>query len=184
MLDCHVNAFLIRPGRVLGLRLQHLTLRHYWILEALGSPFVSGGVAQLSDLGIAAWVCAQRPNAAMRCLRHPARLSARLARLGQRCRTLEDVQTAREGFEAYWRAYTAFPDPWQKEGQKIRETCLPQSMGIAWALMERMPEARVWGMPMTEALTYYAAACERGGTDFVTERQKSAGKLNSEASHG
>lgn len=181
MLDCHANAFLARPGKVLGLRLKPLTLRRYWVLEALQSPIACGGVVELGDVGLAAWVLSVSPWFAQWAIRHPAWLAWRMRRLSKRIANPDDYAVARDGLLTYWQAYTDFPAIRPAKNETARMSCLPRSVNIAWALMSRLPERRVWSMPMGEALTYFAALCEGNGREFRTERDKRMAAKNHEA---
>jgi len=54
------EAFAHQQHRVMGRRLQPLSLRHRFWLEACGSPLVSGGEVNLIDLELASRICAVR----------------------------------------------------------------------------------------------------------------------------
>jgi hypothetical protein len=169
MLPCHINAFLIRPGRVLGRKLRPLTLAHYWILEAVDSPYVWGITPKYSDMVFAVFTLSVPAWFSRWLLMRPAVSRAVFKAWGMTCRRSDESEAMRS-FAAYWQAYTDMPAKWTKDGQKTNASCLPASVNIAWAIMGKVGEHRVWSMPMPLALSYLVAESEYNGGEYKTER--------------
>ena len=177
MLDCHVNAFMIQPGRVLGRKLRPLTLSRYWILEAVNSPYVWRLPASYQDMVFAVFVCSFPAWLSRWILMHPRAAQAVFAWWGRRYKDL-NVQADLEAFGAYWKAYTDMPNRYSKDGAKSSESCLPSSVNIAWAIMGKVGERRAWNMPMPLALSYLVAESEFNGATYASERHKAMGLVN------
>ena len=169
MLPCHINAFLIQPGRVLGRKLRPLTLAHYWILEAVDSPYVWGQTPRYSDLAFAVFTLSVPAWFSRWLLMRPA-LSRRVFKAWGRLYKRAGIKDDLEAFKAYWQAYTDMPSKWTKEGQKSSGSCLPASVNIAWAIMGKVGERRAWSMPMPLALSYLVAESESNGGEYKSER--------------
>lgn len=172
MLPCHINAFLIKPGRVMGRKLRPLTLAHLWILEAIDSPYVSHSTRTFRDTVTASFIASHDPRLMRWLIMHPWAY-----KLAMRVWTYlykgHDIKAAMDDFEAYWQAYTNMPTSWSSKGGSSRESCLPQSISMAWALIGRVGERRAWSMPLPLALSYIVAESEFNGAEYVTEDQKS-----------
>jgi len=172
MLACHQGAWLIRPGKVLHKRLQDFTVGHTYLLQAMESPFIQGGSADLLDLVSAVLVCSMPFDKACTFLMQPIDNIARAAaRWGFWCRlrgyTLDEEM---QKFRAYIGAYTEMPDVYEdKNNFKRRESALPFGIRLAWLLMERMSEREAWNCPLSRALTYWQVDAESKGTDFESE---------------
>jgi hypothetical protein len=178
MLDCHVNAFLIKPGRVLGRKLKPLTLAHYWLLEAVESPYVCGMAPTYKDTVFAVFLLSMRPPTARWMLMRPRLMRLVFSTWGHFNKSLNIVGDMR-AFQEYWDAYTARPNAYESAG-KSRASCLPTSIKLAWALMGKVGERRAWSLPLPLALAYYTAEAEWNGTEYVTEHDKHMAKLNAE----
>lgn len=180
MLDCHVSARLIRPGRVMGRRLHHPTLAHYWLLEAVDSPYPFGRQATYSECVFACLICSLPAWAGRWLVMRPVLLRAALAAWRVRLfwRPLNPFREMAE-FQAYWTAYSAMPEPIIKARESAGEpSCLPSSVNIAWAIMDKVGEARAWSMPLPLALCYFTAESERNGRTYRTEWMKEAARDN------
>jgi hypothetical protein len=180
MLDCHVNAFLLAPGRVLGRRLRPLTLRHLWLLEAAGSPYAFHAAPIYSDTVFAVFVLSLPFWAARWLIMRPGALAACFRWWGRRQKGV-DVPGDMAAFSAYWQAYTAMADPIESKNGSARESCLPSSVKIAWAIMGKTGERRAWTMPVPLALSYFTAECEFNGQEYSTERRKALAAINDAA---
>ena len=179
MLDCHVAAFLIRPGRVLGRKLRPLTLAHYWLLEASGSPYTTpGAVCGYTDMAFAVFIVSLPVWVARWMIMRPVLLNKAFAAWGRIGRARYRFQDLSE-FQAYWDAYTEMPEAYEREGRTGKGSCLPVSVNIAWAIMHKVGELRAWSMPMPLALMYYTAEAECNGTEYVSERSKMMAEMNS-----
>lgn len=178
MLDCHINAFLIRPGRVLGRKLRPLTLAHYWILEAVDSPYVWGNTPTYGDMVFAVFTLSLPAWFGRWLLMHPA-VSRRLSGAWGRRHSTLDIQGDLAAFAAYWEAYTAMPSRYESKGSS-KSSCLPASVNIAWAIMGKVGEKRAWSMPMPLALSYFVSESECNGATYVTEKDKRMAQLNAD----
>ena len=177
MLDCHVAAFMIQPGRVLGRKLRPMTLARYWILEAVDSPYVWGQVPTYENMVFAVFV-ASFPAWLSRWLLMRPRLSRAVFAWWGRHHKRIDIKGDMEAFAAYWQAYTAMPNRYMKDGAKSHKSCLPASVNIAWAIMGKIGERRAWSMPMPLALSYLVAESESNGGEYATEHDKRMAELN------
>lgn len=172
MLPCHVNAFLIQSGSVMGRKLRPLTLAHLWILEAIDSPYANHANRTFKDTVTAVFIASHNPLIIRWLLMHP--LAYRLVMAAWRnLYKGHDIKAAMDDFEAYWQAYTDMPKAWSRKGGSNRESCLPQSVSMAWALMGKVGERRAWSMPLPLALSYIVAESEFNGGEYVTEGEKS-----------
>lgn len=182
MLDCHIKSFLIEPGRVLGRKLRPLTLAHYWILEAINSPYVRGEKPSYSDMVIAVFALSFPASVSRWLLMHQNLYKRILKAWGWLYKGGDPISDL-ASFAAYWDAYTEMPDKWPKKGSP-KESCLPTSINIAWAIIGKVGERRAWSMPMPLALAYLVAESEFNGGEYKSERQKAIAKLNQEAENG
>ena len=178
MLDCHVNAFLIKPGLVLGRKLRHLTLRHLWLLEAVDSPYAFRAPPAYSDTVFAVFLLSVPFAVARWLLMHPRIMAWIFAAWGRRNQSMDHAADM-AAFADYFDTYTAQADPYETKGAG-RRSCLTSSVKIAWAIMGKVGERRAWSMPLPLAMTYFTAECEFNGQDFVTEHQKAMAKLNAD----
>lgn len=169
MLQCHINAFMIQPGRVLGRKLRPLTLSHYWILEAVDSPYVWGQTPRYSDMVFAVFTLSVPIWLSRWLLMHQA-VSRRVFKAWGRLHKRSNPKIDLKSFEAYWQAYTDMPAKWTKDGQKSGSSCLPASVNIAWAIMGKIGEKRAWSIPMPLALSYLVAESESNGGEYKSER--------------
>jgi hypothetical protein len=176
MLDCHVNAFLIVPGRVLGRKLRHLTLRHLWLLEAADSPYAFRAPPAYSDTVFAVFLLSLPFPVARWVLMHP-RVMAWWVSLWARRHKGIDIAGDMASFADYWDTYTAQAEVWEAKGA-LHRSCLPSSVKIAWAIMGKVSERRAWSMPLPLAMAYFTAEAEFNGQEFKTEHQKAMAKLN------
>jgi hypothetical protein len=176
MLDCHVNAFLIKPGKVMGRNLRPMTLAHLWLLEAIGSPYAfTKCAASYSDTLTAVMVVSLPAALAKWIITRPfwQRVYMRLFfRLG---RIADDVAAA----ESYFAAYKAHPDRVDSKTSTSRRTCTPASVSIAWVIMGKVGERRAWSMPIPLAMTYLVAESEANGSEYISEHDKRMAQLNS-----
>jgi hypothetical protein len=165
--------WLIRPGVVLHKRLQDFSVGHAYLLEALESPFMLGGRVAFYDLVVAVLVCSMPFAKARKYLMRPlSRIRRDAERWGFWCRLRGfDIDKATEAFREYIGAYHDMADPYRDKKSKPGESCLPEAVRIAWALMERMSEDEAWNCPMARALTYYTAQAEYNGQKFMTETE-------------
>lgn len=173
MFPCHQAMWLISPGVVLHKKLQDFSVGHAFLLEALESPFMVGGKVGFNDLVVAVLVCSMSFAKARKYLMRPLSKIQRDAKIwGLWCRIRGiDPKAEMTAFSTYVSAYTESPDPWKKQGEKGRESCLPVSVRLAWCLMSSMSEDEAWNCPMARALSYFTAYCEYNGQDFMTEKQ-------------
>jgi hypothetical protein len=178
MLDCHVNAFLILPGRVLGRQLRPLTLAHYWILEAVDSPYVTGAVPAYADTVFAAFVLSHHPAFVRWLMVRPALMRFVFAAWGRRYKGMNIIGDMR-AFSEYWKAYTAWPKQWDKGGPSKR-SCLPTSIKLVWTIAGKVGERRAWSMPMPLAVAYFTAEAEWNGAEFKTEHDEYLKSLNAQ----
>ena len=179
MLDCHINAFLIKPGRVLGRKLKPLTLRHYWILEAVNSPYVWNQAPAYKDMVFAVFILSFPAGLGIWLLMHPRILAFLFDLWGRKHKSLA-IESDLADFAEYWKAYTARPSPYVSKGSTSRESCLPVSVKIAWAIMGKVGERQAWSMPLPLASSYFTAELEWNGSEFSTERDKAMAELNDE----
>ena len=178
MLDCHVNAFLIRPGRVLGRRLRPLTLAHLWILEAAGSPYAYNQPPQYQDMVFAVLVISLQPSIARWLIMRPALMRRIVTAWGWTRRKVNPFCEMAD-FAEYWKAYTATAESWPRDG-KSRPSCLPVSINIAWSIIGKVGERRAWSMPLPLAMAYHTAEAECHGIEYATEQDKTMARLNSD----
>jgi hypothetical protein len=178
MLDCHINAFLIKPGRVLGRNLRPLTLAHYWILEAVGSPYAYNQTPSYADTAFAVFSLSTPPKVTRWLMTHPSIMRLVFKVWGIVYRT-DNMVGDMIAFNDYWEKYTAIPSKYDTGGAG-HKSCLPSSVSIAWMLMARMDERRAWSMPLPMALCYVVAESENNGATYVTERDKYMAKMNEE----
>lgn len=179
MLDCHINAFLIKPGRVMGRKLRPLTLAHLWILEAVDSPYAYNAPATYTDTAFAVFIVSLPASIGRWLIMHPAAMRRAFALWG-RLHRAGDPQDEVEAFGAYWKAYTAMPDRWPSTAGKSRPSCLPSSVNIAWSIMGKIGEKAAWSMPLPRALMYLVAEGEVNGAEYKTESQIQMARLNAE----
>ena len=93
-------------------------------------------------------------------------------RWGFWCRILGlDIEAEMEKMHDYISAYYDMVEPYKKKGSKTHQTALPESIRVAWCLMERMTEQEAWNCPMARALAYYTAQAEYNGQEFMTEKE-------------
>ena len=171
MFPCHQAMWLIRPGVVLHKKLQDFTVGHAFLLEALESPFMVGGRVAFFDLVAAVLVCSM-PFAKARkyLMQPPSKIKRDVERWGFWCRVRGfSMSEATAAFKNYIGAYHDIAEPYKKKGRKTYHSCLPESVRVAWCLMERMSEDEAWNCPMARALTYYTAQAEHNGQEFMTE---------------
>lgn len=184
MLDCHVNAYLIQPGRVLGRKLRHLTLRHLWLLEACESPYATGQPTVYADMVFAVLMLSLPFRTARWLLMHVRCLRLLVSIWSWRYKG-SDMAGEMAAFRKYWSVYTDMPSQYDAGGKRI-PSCLPLSVSVAWAIMGKVGERRAWSMPLPLALTYFVAEREAGGSEYSTESDKAQAKHNAEAeaAHG
>lgn len=178
MLDCHIKAFLIRPGRVLGRKLRPLTLAHLWILEAVGSPYAYNQPPAYTDMVYAVFVLSFPAWLSRWFLMHHKAQQAVFWLWGKLHRGF-DVEGDLAAFGAYWKAYTDKPNRYDSKTHG-RASCLPSSVNVAWAIMGKVGERRAWSMPLPLAITYFTAETECNGAEYVTERDKYLAQLNAD----
>lgn len=184
MLDCHVSAFLIVPGRVFGRKLRHLTLAHYWLLEACGSSYPLGTERAVTEAIFAALICSLPARVGRWLVLHPRIMSAVVAVWSWRARRFNLFREFAE-FNKYWDAYTARPDAIIRADQRMGPvSCLPSSISIAWTVMERVGERRAWSMPLPLAMSYFVAAAEYNGREYMSEWGKAMARANAEREGG
>jgi hypothetical protein len=173
MFECHANAFFIRPGRVLGRKLQHFTPAHLFLLEAIKSPFVCGGPWELNDLIYGVLICSHDGKKARRFLDSPAYTNAFCYVWGILC-GWKRANIFAEGlaFIKYVNTYMQAPSMLRRENEISKGSAFPYSIAIVWTLMERMPEEKAWALPMPLALAYVGKNAEQNGTEFMTETLK------------
>jgi len=171
MLPCYTNAWLLKPGNVMGKRMRELSVGHFYLLEASDSPFVHGGQVLLSDLVFATMICSMPFKAARDILFADPQKLLRKGRWWGMIFSFKryDLQQETDAFMNYWKAYTEMPERWQDTDKKAKTSAIPWSLRLAWLLMERMPEDKAWDMPMPRACSYYACWAEANGVDFVSE---------------
>ena len=173
MFPCHQAMWLIRPGKVLRRKLQDFTVGHAYLLEALESPFMLGGRVAFYDLVVAVLVCSMPFVKARKYLMRPlSKIRRDAERWGFACRVRGfkmDAEIAE--FKNYICAYHDMAEPYEKQGGKKSKTALPESVRVAWCLMDRMSEDEAWNCPMSRALTYYTAMAEFNGQEFMTEKE-------------
>jgi hypothetical protein len=178
MLDCHIAAFLIKPGRVMSRKLRTLTLAHYWLLEAVDSPYVAGRPPAYSDTAFAVFILSMHPAVTRWLLMHDRIMEAAFKAWGWRYKGLNIIGDMR-AFQNYWDAFTARPGVWETKSSG-RASCLPSSINVAWTLMGKVSERRAWSMPMPLALAYFTAENERNGAEYKTEHDAYLKSLNAQ----
>lgn len=181
MLDCHANAWFIRPGRCLGRKLKHLTPARLFLLEALQSPFIFGGIWDTDQLMAAILICSLPVRVTRYLMQHRAILFVLCFVWGLRIR-LNNMRVQDEGanFSEYIQTYSARPNILTKEGDAHRESAFPNSLGMVWTLMERMPEKKAWNLPLPLALAYVGKNAECNGVEFETDFHRSLPLVNIE----
>jgi hypothetical protein len=178
MFDCHVNAFLVQPGEVLGKKLQHFCLGHAYLLDAAESPFLKGGKWTDGDLFYAVKICSLSFPEAIKFVQLASGI-VDIKRLFRwwffKVAALKyDINVEAHLFENYLAVYNEFLDEWKDKDptkNKRRESAVPFSFRLAWVLMKNIPENIVWQMPMPRVLAYFAVAAEENGTEFVSEKE-------------
>lgn len=114
----YLGALLPLPARVLGTRLLPFSLGHRLILERLGSPFISGGPVEISDLVLGIIVCSRPPDAAWGAL-DSWRSTWNARTLGWRARLSGvDYLSCLNAFQAYVADGSKVPQFWQGENNK------------------------------------------------------------------
>lgn len=173
MYPCHQAMWMIKPGTVLRKRLKDFSVGHAFLLEAIESPFILGGNATLSDLATAVLICSLPFKKACQYLMSPLNKILRdVQRWAWWCSLWRlDLANEMDAFKTYISAYHDMPDAYRKRGQKRYRSALPESVRVAWCLMERMSEYDAWNCPMSRALTYFTAQAEYNGQEFVTEEE-------------
>jgi len=172
MFPCHQAMWLIRPGVILRKKMQDFTVGHAFLLEALESPFMLGGMVHFNDLVVAALICSMPFSKAREYLMRPLfKMQRDVQRWALWCRFCRlDADEEMAAFKNYISAYVDSPEPWKKQGKASKESAIPLSIRMAWVLMERMTEDEAWNCPMSRALGYYTAYAEYNGQEFMTER--------------
>ena len=177
MFVCHANAFAIRPGRVLGRKLQHFTPAHLFWLEAINSPFLWKSdspwseCATLDRLLIACLICSTPARKVRRMTMFPRWWIAECFLWGIVIRLLRyDLEAAKFAMRRYVDTYMDAPQSIRKEGNIFTGSAFPFSVSIVWTLMERMPEKQAWCVSMPLALAYVGRQAEYNGAEFLSER--------------
>lgn len=164
----YLGAVLPLPARVLGNKLQPFALGHRLILERLGSPFVSDGPVEISDLIVGIIVCSRSPQAAWRAL--DSWCSVFHARtLGWRARLSgADYLSCVAAFRAYVEAGSKMPSFWQKDNRK--RLAVPLTMLVKVYLQKELGYShdgaieRPWGAALHE---YCVALSIAGQLDLI-----------------
>lgn len=159
------------PPEVFGVRLLPFCLGHAAVLLSMDSPLFSGEPWSARDLAAAVTVCSL-PGFAFHEYPGDPQWAEKAVAIGQTSAAAEDwKEKALPAFLEYARGFMRSPRIWEKDGWKERGT--PWPWAIAWALMERLPERRVWTMPLARASCYFIAAREEeGSVEVVTDQER------------
>jgi len=169
MLACYQKAALMSPGRVLGRQLLPLSSWHVAALDALGSPYFSGGAPTVSDLVIAVDVCSSgwvedartRAQQATRSLRGPHGLIAWW--VGLRF----DGRRELAAMGAHVSAYMDWPQFWSDGTSRRPGVQLAYHLVATLMSNTTLTEARCWNMPINLAQCYVAGVACNNGADVA-----------------
>lgn len=173
MFPCHQAMWLIRPGVILRKKMQDFTVGHAFLLEALESPFMLGGMVHFNDLVVAALICSMPFSKAREYLMRPLfKMQRDVQRWGFWCRIRGlNISQEMEKMRDYISSYHDMAEPYKKKGSRTHKSALPESVRVAWCLMERLTEDEAWNCPMARALSYFTAQAEYNGQEFMTEEE-------------
>jgi hypothetical protein len=185
MLPTFLNAMLARRSVVAGVRLRPLTLAQAYCLAAWESPYFTPRAepVTLSDFGLALWTCTQDcwPFERFADSVIQGKPDKALTRWGRRYDIARfDEDSIALSSHIAW--HCAVPDRFMEQGQKSRGNSAPWPLVVALILMERLPEDRVWRLPMPLALAYKIAADNAGGDHtWKSEAETSAGVVEAKS---
>lgn len=162
--------------RVLGLRMRPLSLGHVHLLDLIRSPYVRGGDPTLSDLVLAAGICARTYKRGIRWLRwierHPS-AAAWLWRI--RCPLPRLVRDSRR-MRYYLDAWSAVPEHRRevsRDGQSHEGPLHPWWLLLVVKLAPIVGHDAVWDLPIPRATAYASALGELSGADtYISEERE------------
>lgn len=180
MQDAYAATVLAETPTILGKRLAPFSLGHAHILEAINSPFMGNGLAELSDLVLAVTICHKRAFGPDRfALQLDEKLERECKRWGKQqanANFAEEVQR----FRHYIRAHTNAPQRWNKGESVMR---IPWTLAlfhsITNGIINEASELFAWNMPLPFAIAYNAAKMAATGDDSLKsdEEINAAAKL-------
>ena len=170
MYECYKNALLTRCPMVLGRHLVPFSLGHAAVLTALESPVIDCKPVTTDDAIVGIYVCSMPYQHALDKISDGS-FAAECKQWGEAVFG-DDKQPEFDKFFQYIEWHTKAPPRYEfisKGGKVIKPEpgAVPWFFSVAWALMDRMPEARAWNMSLPLALSYYAAHCQFNGDEFL-----------------
>lgn len=170
MIEAFYNAFLPPSADVCGRRLDQFTVWHHFVLEAVGSPVVTGGENITPvDLLVAVRVCRLKYGG-------PRRLSPGLRDFLWRRRMVRNPELFKreaKRFYAWLEGSAAAPNYWQRRSSGGEQTVYsseytPQSLALVCSLMARagLSRADAWNTPIGEARWLDAQLARLEGVDL------------------
>jgi len=163
-----VNPFIASafPARAVVLRqvLRPFSAYHWAALIALRSPYIGGGQVAASDLIAAVWVCTHGwgdnvldvDEAAVKAWGHA-----------------HDFESESAAFQAYLSAFLDFPERYEFDDDRGKETAIPLPFFCVASVMRSYPgilEAEAWDMPLNRLVAYRRAKEEADGAVLVSDR--------------
>jgi len=184
MLPTFAHAMQRRSVRIAGVKLGPVTLAHLYCLHAWESPVVCGGQIELADFGLALWTCSREcwPFSEYVNDVDAAKADRKLARWG-RCYDLREFPRDVEALKAWLGWHCRVPPRFLRPTKDDRGPSAPWPMIVAVQLIPAFGEARVWRMPVPEAMAYKIALDNaQGDTSWKSETEEAQGYANGSSS--
>lgn len=177
----HIAAWFPARVRIGHALLRPMTLGHLRLLEAQGSPFLTGAAAAREDVASALLTLRLPWRLARRLMSRPPLFCAAAAILAPPPRKLADLTRQVEEFVA--------GSLWTPPEYRAPEDSAPSPFGCATGLsirlalriarlpagiMARRPPRTVWDAPLIEALWIAVADAEVNGAEYVTRAEATA----------
>lgn len=165
------QAILYEPPKVLGKTLRGFSAFHALMLEAVQSPFMVGGKADLQDLILAVRICAHRWAD-----RAKIKDTDAIKTWGKHIKR-GDFIGARQTFDLYLAESFKMPEFWNKSGSSLRANFAFHLVTFGMRILG-LSEADAWDTPIARMVCYRACWAEsEGDTSLKSDSEQSGIEL-------
>lgn len=174
MLTEFQQAVLAEPPILLKRQLLPFSIGHYFLLDALNSPFIESGQVTLADCLLLIGVCSRNfmdAVAFVQSLSDPTTKQL-FASWGTDCGVVNVAELAKT-IELYLKHFGSAPDFWEEDDSKPAR--LPLCLVLTTALMGKLHfnHDAAWNFPLGQAIWYAVATAEDAGERVVTDDEAS-----------
>lgn len=174
MQAAYAATVLAEPLVVIGKRLEPFSVGHAHILEAIGSPFMTGEKVEFTDFVLAVWVCSRIAFSESRFLLPTTEAAEK------ECRKwgIEfggcDFVSELAKFNDYLASHSLSPKRWKKGAESALR--VPWTLAVFWRIcggrLNSASESFAWNLPLPFAISYNAAALAMSGDDSLMSEEE------------